>query len=93
MTTYVVDASVAMKWFVPEELSQEALTYLKDEHELLTPDLHWPEFANITWKKVRRNELSAEEARHVLSSGVNHRSALHFSNASEIVPFLAVNEA
>ncbi|MCP5012242.1 MAG: type II toxin-antitoxin system VapC family toxin [Aestuariibacter sp.] len=87
--TYVVDASVAMKWFVPEELSQEALTYLKDEHELLTPDLLWPEFANIAWKKVRR----VEEARHVLSSGVNHRSALHFSNASEIVPFLAVNEA
>ena len=67
MTTYVVDASVAMKWFVPEELSQEALTYLSDEHELLTPDLLWPEFANIAWKKVRRNELSAEEARHVLS--------------------------
>jgi len=67
VTTYVVDASVAMKWFVPEELSQEALTYLNDEHELLTPDLLWPEFANIAWKKVRRNELSAEEARHVLS--------------------------
>lgn len=67
MTTYVVDASVAMKWFVPEELSHEALTYLNDEHELLTPDLLWPEFANIVWKKVRRNELSAEEARHVLS--------------------------
>ncbi len=64
---YVVDASVAVKWFVPEELTEEALSYLSDEHELLAPDLLWPEFANIVWKKVRRGELTPDEARRILS--------------------------
>ena len=67
MTAYVVDASVAVKWFVPEELTEEALSYLSDEHELLAPDLLWPEFANIVWKKVRRGELTPDEARRILS--------------------------
>ena len=67
MTVYVVDASVAVKWFVPEELTEEALSYLSDEHELLAPDLLWPEFANIVWKKVRRGELTPDEARRILS--------------------------
>ena len=67
MTAYVVDASVAVKWFVPEELTDEALSYLSDEHELLAPDLLWPEFANIVWKKVRRGELTRDEARRILS--------------------------
>ena len=64
---YVVDASVAVKWFVPEELTEEALSYLSDEHELLAPDLLWPEFANIVWKKVRRREVSPDEARRILA--------------------------
>jgi predicted nucleic acid-binding protein len=67
VTAYVVDASVAVKWFVPEELTEEALSYLSDEHELLAPDLLWPEFANIVWKKVRRGELTPDEARRILS--------------------------
>lgn len=66
MTTYVVDASVAMKWFVPEEFTDAALNFLKDGHELLAPDLLWPEFGNILWKKVRRSELDGDEARQVM---------------------------
>ncbi len=67
MTAYVVDASVAVKWFVPEELTGEALSYLSDEHELLAPDLLWPELANIVWKKARRGELTPDEARRILT--------------------------
>ena len=67
MTRYVVDASVAVKWFVPEELTQEALGYLRDDHELLIPDLLWSEFSNILWKKVRRGELIPTEATQILS--------------------------
>ena len=67
MTKYVVDASVAVKWFVPENLTEAALSILRDDHELLVPDLLWPEFANILWKKARRGELTSDEVTQILS--------------------------
>ena len=67
MTSYVIDASVAIKWFVPELLTEEALGFLHDEHTLLAPDLLWPEVGNIVWKKVRRGELVREDAEVILT--------------------------
>lgn len=68
MKKYVVDASVAVKWFVPEIHTNTALRLLDNEPELLAPDLFLPEFANVLWKKVRRNELSEGDARDVLNA-------------------------
>ena len=58
--TFVVDASVAIKWVIEEPGTKEALRLRR--HRLLAPDLLIPECANILWKKVRRKELSSEEA-------------------------------
>jgi predicted nucleic acid-binding protein len=60
VTTWVVDASVAIKWVVAEPGTKEAL--LLRRHRLVAPDLLVPECANILWKKVRRGELSKAEA-------------------------------
>jgi predicted nucleic acid-binding protein len=60
VTTWVVDASVAIKWVVDEPGTEEAL--LLRRHRLVAPDLLVPECANILWKKVRRGELSDAEA-------------------------------
>lgn len=60
MTTFVIDASVAIKWVVEEPGTQQALALLP--HRLLAPDLLVAECANILWKKVRRGEISAAEA-------------------------------
>lgn len=68
MKKYVVDASVAIKWFIPEIHTDAALQLLNDESELLAPDLFLPEFANVLWKKVRRTELSETDARDVLNA-------------------------
>jgi len=57
----VIDASVAIKWVVEEEGTAEALA-LRRHSRLIAPDLLVAECANILWKKVRRSELSAEEA-------------------------------
>lgn len=62
MTVYVVDASVVVKWVVEEAGTQPALWLLKN-HNVVAPDLILAECANIFWKKVRRGELSASEAR------------------------------
>ena len=65
MSVYVVDASVGMKWFLPEIHTEPALRLLTGSHYLLVPDLFFPEFGNILWKKTKRGELSAKEAREV----------------------------
>lgn len=62
MTRVVVDASVAVKWFVPEELSADARKLLAPEYELLAPDLLWAELGNALWKKHRRQELDRRTA-------------------------------
>ena len=53
-----VDASVIVKWFVPEALSEEARLLLDHRLILHAPDLALVEFANTFWKKVRRGELA-----------------------------------
>lgn len=64
--TYIVDASVAIKWFAPEELRDRALLVLEDVRRLEAPDLILPEVTNIVWKKCLRGELSREQATNAL---------------------------
>jgi predicted nucleic acid-binding protein len=66
MTCYVVDASVAVKWFVPEASSHVALRFLNVDHELIAPDLLIPELGNTLWKKVMRKEISLKVAKEIL---------------------------
>lgn len=66
MTSVVVDASVAVKWFVPEIHSDAAAAWLDRGCELLAPDLIFAELGNIVWKKIGRRELDDEEGRAVL---------------------------
>ena len=61
MNTLVIDASVALKWVVEEPGTPEALA-LRQKAKLVAPELLLVECANILWKKVRRGELSQEEA-------------------------------
>lgn len=58
----VIDASVAVKWVVEEPGTSEALA-LRRKARLIAPELLIAECANILWKKARRKELTAEEAR------------------------------
>ena len=68
MTDVVVDSSVALKWFVPEALSDEAAAFLDASFTLLTPDLLFAEFGNILWKKITRGEIQPDEARDVVAA-------------------------
>ena len=53
-----VDASVVIKWFVAESMSDEARLVLGRRIRLHAPELVLAEFANTIWKKARRNEVS-----------------------------------
>jgi predicted nucleic acid-binding protein len=67
MKKLVVDASVAIKWFVPEIHSAAADRMLDPELIISAPDLIGPELGNTIWKKVRRQEITAEEASEILA--------------------------
>jgi predicted nucleic acid-binding protein len=62
MNSFVVDTSVAVKWFFPEDGSEAAVALLDGEHRLLAPDLIYAEFGNVIWKKQRRGVFDAEAA-------------------------------
>jgi predicted nucleic acid-binding protein len=83
MSRFVVDANVAIKWFVPEIHSTEAIRLLSVGCELLAPDLLPAEFGNILWKKTRRNEIQAHQAVEILHALAEVPIAL--SAASELL--------
>ncbi|MPZ49378.1 MAG: PIN domain-containing protein [Dehalococcoidia bacterium] len=61
-TSAVVDASVAVKWFLPEGDSAQAWSVIDRFDDLLAPDLIIAEVANVFLKKLRRGEASADAA-------------------------------
>ena len=63
--TFVVDASVAIKWFVREALHTEALRLLDEPETLHAPDLLVPEVTNIAWKKALRGEIDQNQATEI----------------------------
>ena len=67
MSVFVVDASVVVKWFVPEIHSDAARRLLVLPHEYVAPDLLFAETANTIWKKTRRGELTAEEGQQLVA--------------------------
>lgn len=66
MKPIIVDASVAIKWFVPEVHAKAAVRVLDEKFKLLAPDLIFAEFGNILWKKCRLKELTLPIAKAIL---------------------------
>jgi len=67
VSVFVVDASVVVKWFVPEIHSDAARRLLVLPHEYVAPDLLFAEAANTIWKKIRREELTLEEGQRLVA--------------------------
>ena len=65
----VIDASVLIKFYVPEILSDRAEQLLgkvgNKDINLLAPDLIYPEAGNILWKKQRLKELTPSEVEEI----------------------------
>ena len=64
----VVDASVAIKWYVDEVHTAEAEQLIDGRFELHAPELLLPEFGNILWKKCRNDDLDENVAISAISS-------------------------
>lgn len=70
--TYVMDASVGIKWVINEEHSSRADQLLNDKNRLLVPDRFYSEIANVLWKRTRRqkseDKISVSDARDGLQT-------------------------
>lgn len=60
--TLIVDASVAIKWFVEEEATALATSLLERAEPLQAPDLLVVEVTNIAWKKALRGDIDVVHA-------------------------------
>ncbi|MFL6196494.1 MAG: type II toxin-antitoxin system VapC family toxin [Thermoanaerobaculia bacterium] len=69
---WVVDASVAVKPYLREDLAETAKRLLRTAYSratpLFVPDLFYSECANIFLKHVRRSALSSDHARRSLDN-------------------------
>lgn len=69
MTTFVIDTSVAVAWYLPEGFTPAAREWqrraLEGSITLLVPSLHYWEFANVLRTFVRRDELDAALAAEI----------------------------
>lgn len=63
---YVVDASVAVKWLIPEERRAEARSFLLEADVLLAPGLIVTEVATGLSRKARVGQISNAAARRAL---------------------------
>ncbi len=73
----VVDASVAVKWYVPEIYEQEANRLQSGGDILHAPELILPEFSNIIWKKVRRGEITDKEGNKIVDAFAKRNLQIH----------------
>ncbi len=65
MNIPVIDACVAIKWFIPEPGYQNAFEIIQSYSEFLAPELFLIEIDAILTKKVRKREIEVSEA-HIL---------------------------
>jgi predicted nucleic acid-binding protein len=66
---FVIDSGVAIKWYVPENYEADAKRFLDPAYMLHVPELFYPEFGNVLWKKARllkSPEINVDEGRRML---------------------------
>jgi len=65
MSIFIVDASVAFKWFFDEPHTKAARRILDERNRLHAPDFLLLEFDNILCTRIRRGEISDREGGEV----------------------------
>jgi predicted nucleic acid-binding protein len=66
--TVVVDASVAVKWYVRQPDSAAARLLSEAEESLIAPDMIMAEVANALWRHVKAGETSRSESLRAIAS-------------------------
>ena len=88
-TTLIVDASVAIKWYVPEVHTDIAQRLVEESWTLHAPELIFIEIGNIAWKQVRFGGATVADAIDIVHAALEvgievHRSSYLLGRALEI---------
>ena len=62
-STFIIDTSVAIKWYLPEIYQSEAQRFLDPVCDRHAPDLLHAELGSVLLKKLRRREIKVDECR------------------------------
>jgi predicted nucleic acid-binding protein len=66
VSAIIVDASIGVKWFIPETHAMEARRWRDPSRQLHTLAVFFDiEFCNVLWKKIQRAEISSVDARPI----------------------------
>ena len=88
--TVVIDASVAVKWVITEDGTEQALR-LRERYRFVAPELLSAECANILWKKVQRGQatevLATAGIDILLSSEIELFSMKHLAKSALTLSF------
>lgn len=68
MALVVVDASVAVKWFLEEPGTAEAKRWLALGGRPVAPDLVVPEVCNVLWQRARAGDIPPSQAATAMSA-------------------------
>jgi predicted nucleic acid-binding protein len=68
MSLFIVDASVAAKWFIEEEYSNAAFSVLQNDNQLHAPDFFFLEMDNIFWKWIQRGLITVSDGNDLRST-------------------------
>lgn len=68
MSRFVVDASIAVKWYLGEVHAKAARRILEADSVLLVPGLFFAEVGNALWKRARLGEFSAADVAATLEA-------------------------
>ncbi len=60
--TLVIDASIAVKWYLSEDHTGEAERLLNGDFDLHAPELIFSELGNVLWKKCRAGDVDSAES-------------------------------
>lgn len=85
----VVDASVAVMWFVPEPHSIKAKEILTRNGTLHAPDLFRAEVVSVLCRKIQLEELKTDEGREALNAFMQLPVQFH-ATADLLVPAFEV---
>ena len=73
----VVDASVAVKWYLEEEYSDIAEKLLYGEFNLHAPELIFAELGNVLWKKCRAGDVNSDDSLSIIKNFLNRDIIFH----------------
>ena len=68
MSPFVIDASVAVKWFFAEVHEASALKVFRGRHDLLVPDVFFAEVSHALTKRMQRRETTMAVATAALET-------------------------